>query len=79
MGLNRHPYCTGFGLKRQDDMVWRGGWCRSRLISLKCLLYSQLEGTRSSVGEAQQIGRILNSLRSNISSSEAHWNLHGSE
>ncbi|GJU40987.1 hypothetical protein Tco_1193944 [Tanacetum coccineum] len=24
MALNRHPYCTGFGLKRQDDMVWRG-------------------------------------------------------
>ncbi|GJY24367.1 hypothetical protein Tco_0398025 [Tanacetum coccineum] len=24
MVLNRHPYYTGFGLKRQDDMVWRG-------------------------------------------------------
>ncbi|GKD36519.1 hypothetical protein Tco_1252028, partial [Tanacetum coccineum] len=24
MVLNRHPYCTGFGHKRQDDMVWRG-------------------------------------------------------
>ncbi|GJU30040.1 hypothetical protein Tco_1173629 [Tanacetum coccineum] len=20
-----HPYCTGFGLESQDDMVWRGG------------------------------------------------------
>ncbi|GKA75409.1 hypothetical protein Tco_0781787 [Tanacetum coccineum] len=20
-----HPCCTGFGLRKQDDMVWRGG------------------------------------------------------
>ncbi|GJY85566.1 reverse transcriptase domain-containing protein [Tanacetum coccineum] len=24
VGVNRHPYCTGFGLRKQDDIVWRG-------------------------------------------------------
>ncbi|GJS01182.1 hypothetical protein Tco_0317690 [Tanacetum coccineum] len=40
MVLNRYPYCTGFGLKRQDDMVWRGGWLLEvDLISLKSLIF----------------------------------------